>query len=252
MIAEFLDAETARIDALIANKRRLVKLFLQREQAALLKVVGSWQQGGTRTLRQLRTSLVTGPFGTQLSAAEYVDGGIPVVNPTHLRRGRIFPDEGVTVTGEVAKRLSRHRLSAGDLVLSRKGDVGQSAVVTDSEHGWICGSDSIAVRVDKDKLLPEYLSVVLRVDLYRQQLVAKSTGATLANVNESILKSFKILAIDVKRQSDSVSSAHKIISHGERVTGVLERQIQLLQEHRQALVTAAVTGEFDVSKHGGR
>jgi type I restriction enzyme, S subunit len=80
-----------------------------------------------RTLRQCGTRLTTGPFGTMLAASEYVDGGVPLINPTHLRAGRFIPDPQVSVDEITTERLRKHRLRRSDLIIGRHGDMGRSA-----------------------------------------------------------------------------------------------------------------------------
>lgn len=246
VIADFLDTETGRIDQLAEERQRMVELIDEWEQSSLVAVAGDWRSVRTVTLRQLGTSVVTGPFGTQLSASEYVSDAIPVVNPTHISRGRIVPDQSVTVPEQVAMRLDRHALRPGDIVLGRKGDLGRSALVRPEEDGFICGSDSIAVRTDPGRLLPEYLGVVLQVSLYRQQLLAASTGATLANVNEDALLSFRVPDVSVHEQSTVVAKARASAQLAEQAAKCLLQQVDLLAERRAALITAAVAGQLDV------
>ncbi len=107
-IADFLDAETSRIDALIAKKRRQRTVLLEHEEAMLLYLLGDWRYEPHQTLRQYGAVAVTGPFGTQLAASEYGDGGTPVINPIHIQRGRFKPEEEITVPSHVAKRLRVH------------------------------------------------------------------------------------------------------------------------------------------------
>jgi type I restriction enzyme, S subunit len=247
-IARFLDAETARMDALIQRRRRMIELLGEREQASLIETMGDWRAEVTRSLRQYRTRVLTGPFGTQLAADEYVDGGVPLINPTHIRRGRLIPESGVSVPEAVAERLSRHRLAAGDIVMGRKGDVGRAAVVPSESHGWLCGSDSIAIRTDPDRLLPRWLALVLHVDLYRQQLAAGSTGAMMANVNETTLSTLRIPDLTLEEQARAADAAATVVKRYEFLAGRGARQIELLVEHRHALVTAAVTGQLDLAK----
>lgn len=246
-IADFLDSETARIDALIARKRQMVTLLDEWEQRAMLNTVGDWLQVTTVSLRQLNTIVLTGPFGTQLAASEYVNGGIPVVNPTHILRGDIVPENNVTVPESVAVRLDRHRLLPGDLVLGRKGDVGRAAVVGPHQAGWVCGSDSIAVRTDAARLNNEFLACALRIDYYRQQLAARSTGAMVANVNESSLRSIQIPSVSLLRQGEDVARIRQIQRRRNDLAGRLQQQVALLLEHRRALISAAVTGELKVA-----
>lgn len=132
------------------------------------------------------------------------------------------------------------------MVLGRKGDVGRAALVEASQDGWVCGSDSIAVRLEPVALSSEFLADTLRIDYYRQQLHAQSTGAMVANVNESSLLSFRVPAISPAAQGEAVARLRNIHRRHDELVNRLERQLSLLREHRQALITAAVTGEFAV------
>lgn len=246
-VADYLDAETARIDALHQRRISMMALLGEWEQANLLRLLGDWRTARTAMLRQLGTTVVTGPFGTQLAASEYSDGGVPVINPTHISDGRLAPDPRVAVPPDVARRLARHTLGVGDIVMGRKGDVGRAAVVGPAEAGWICGSDSIAIRTDPQRLLPEFLALALSVAYYRQQLEAQSTGATLANVNESILMGFRVPTMTVARQREAVDSGTERQAARPRMAGLLRDQADLLLERRQALITAAVTGQLEIS-----
>ncbi len=245
-IADYLDAETARIDELLGLRKVMAWLVEEREQAHLANLLGDWQTVPTTTLRQARTGLVTGPFGTQLAASEYVAGGTPVINPTHIADGRIDPDPDVTVAPAVALRLARHGLEPGDIVMGRKGDVGRAAVIGLREAGWICGSDSIAIRTDPQRVLPDYLALVMSADYYRQQLEAASTGAMVANVNESILMSFRIPDVPVEHQRQMVEVGHHIRQLRRLAVEAIERQRTLLLQRRQALITAAVSGDLEI------
>ncbi len=245
-VIESLDGKLAEIDELIARKRRLFELLHEWEQAQLLSILGDWRGPSTKSLRTFGADVVTGPFGTQLSATEYVQGGVPVINPTHIIRGRLIPEDHVSVPESVAQRLARHRFARGDLIVGRKGDVGRAAIVDEKAEGWICGSDSIAVRTKATSLSPKYLALVLHVDLYRQQLAARSTGATLANVNEKTLLSLRLPSMSLEEQHRATTAAVSVMDRYERLAGLIKRQIGLLEEQRVALITAAVTGQMDV------
>ena len=246
VIADYLDAETARIDELLRSRLSMARLVEEREQAHLAYLLGDWRTMPMSTLRQSRTRLVTGPFGTQLAASEYATGGTPVINPTHIADGRIDPDPDVAVPLAVAVRLARHRLERGDIVMGRKGDVGRAAVIGPREYGWICGSDSIAIRTDPQRVLPDYLALVMSMGYYRQQLEARSTGAMVANVNESILMDFRVPAVPPERQREIIAAGHRIRRLRRRAVAAIEGQAALLIERRQALITAAVTGQLEI------
>ncbi len=75
----------------------------------------------------------TGPFGSQLHAADYVPLGIPSIMPQNIGDNRIVEDGIARITPEDAQRLSRYLVRAGDIVYSRRGDVERRALVRDHE-----------------------------------------------------------------------------------------------------------------------
>src|SRR5438309_1165686 len=69
----------------------------------------------------------TGPYGTQLHKRDYQDGGIGVVNPTHILGNKIIHDNVPRISAVTASRLERHRLLVGDLLFARRGEIGRHA-----------------------------------------------------------------------------------------------------------------------------
>lgn len=139
-IADYLDRETAQIDAFIAKNEELITLVTERRASVL---AAAMETGSNKMrLRQVLTVAQTGPFGTQLSASEYVDGGVPVINPSHIVGGVITPDISVSVRAERARELSRFRLFAEDIVLGRKGEVDKAALVDEESEGLTALSES--------------------------------------------------------------------------------------------------------------
>ncbi|MFI8444353.1 restriction endonuclease subunit S [Streptomyces rochei] len=249
-IADFLDAETALIDRLLSTRQRHIGLVEERWESSIYQEL--IQSGAPEIeLRRLGVEVTTGPFGTVFSASEYQEGGIPMVNPLHIRNGEITPDFHHAVAPETAARLTRHRLRAGDLVVGRKGDLGRAALVQASQDGWICGSDCIAVHPGEG-IRSHFLDYVLRSQYIRSQLLARSLAATMPSLNEGSLLSLRIPRLTLHEQdsmSNRLDQAHDWLV---RARHSMRRQVALLSERRQALITAAVTGQFDVSTASGR
>src|SRR5262249_32022261 len=98
----------------------------------------------------------TGPFGSILHQSDYVEGGLPLVNPSHMVNGRIVPEQSVAVSHETGKRLSAYKLRTGDIVMARRGEAGRAAVVYEKEDGWLCGTGSFFLRFTEE-ICREYL-----------------------------------------------------------------------------------------------
>jgi type I restriction enzyme S subunit len=207
-------------------------------------IPASWQ---LLPLNRLNCLVQTGPFGSQLHSEDYVTDGYPVVNPSNIVDGRIVPTEGMSVNQELRSRLSRHILRAGDIVFGRRGELGRAALVESAEDGWLCGTGSILVRLNDPSLMPEFLSVYLRLQEVKQHLVIRSVGSTMDNLNTQILLK---LAIPIP----TISEQQAIAAFLDRKTGELDaliaekqRLLALLQEQRAALITQAVTKGLDPS-----
>lgn len=141
------------------------------------------------TLGQLcqEGGIQTGPFGSQLHAHEYSFNGIPVVMPQDLGDNRIEPADIARVPELVAARLPKHRLELGDIVYSRRGDVERRALVRADEGGWLCGTGCLRVRIDPVRADARFISYALGHADVRQWIVNHAVGATMPNLNTSIL-----------------------------------------------------------------
>lgn len=130
--------------------------------------------------------LCTGPFGSLIHKDDYIEGGVPLVNPSHMVAGRIQHDSSVAVSQEMAAQLAAYQLAAGDVLIARRGEVGRYAMVTDREAGWLCGTGSFFVRLAGfcDR---EYFGLILQDPRFRTYLRGESVGATMINLNQRIL-----------------------------------------------------------------
>lgn len=145
----------------------------------------------------------TGPFGTVLSAKEFVKYGIPVVAVREIREGyiQIF-DETPCVSMETYNRLSKYNLATNDLVFARKGNVERSALIPLTKTKYFLGSDGICLRVITKNLLPQYLFYAIQSNTVRSFLIQNAYGTTMAGLNEKILSAIPLfLPVDIDEQS---------------------------------------------------
>ncbi|MEU8321047.1 restriction endonuclease subunit S [Nonomuraea sp. NPDC048881] len=243
-IADYLDRETARIDTLIEEQQRLIEMLRERRAAV---IAGEFEAPATGRLRYAIQFAQTGPFGTQLSAEEYVEDGISVVNPTHIKRGAITPDAMISVTPEKAAELRRHQLEVGDIVLGRKGEVDKSALVSEAEAGYICGSDSMLLRPRED-VDPSYLWWFFQSPESHSQLEQWSVGSTVAGLNQTTISRIVLPLPSVVEQRRTAQHLDEQIAKTDALIAETERFIEIARERRSALITAAVTGQMDVGE----
>jgi type I restriction enzyme S subunit len=263
-IADLLDVETARIDALIEKKQRMIALLDERRVNATADLVlRGTRDGGSRTarslffdsvpegwhetqLRHLGCEVQTGPFGSQLHAADYVDDGWPVVNPASLVGGRIVAVPEMMISDSKREELSRHILKSGDIVFGRRGEMGRAALVTESEAGWLCGTGSLRLRLRSRNLTPGYLKLLLETPALRGYFQLSSVGSTMDNLNSGIVLGAPVVVPPPHEQRSIVESVAIQADRCVHLMNRASRQIELLIEHREALVSAAVTGDLDL------
>lgn len=142
------------------------------------------------TLGELATKngLQTGPFGSQLTAGEYIEGdeGVPVIMPRDIENGRINEDTIARVSKAKADELCRHRLMRGDILFSRRGELGRIGFVTEKEAGWLCGTGCLRARIS-ERANAEYLMHFLNLQQVCQWLEEHAVGQTMLNLNTSII-----------------------------------------------------------------
>jgi len=237
-IATFLDHETARIDALVEEQQRLIELLKEKRQAVISHAVTKgldpdvlMKDSGVEWLGEvpahwdvvplglLARKIQTGPFGSQLHSHEYIDGGVPVINPSSIINGEIVPDQSCTVTQDVVERMAHQKLSAGELVVGRRGEMGRCAVVSSRQEGWLCGTGSLRISLN-ERAAPEFVAMFIRTPLIRGLLQIESVGSTMDNLNPEILSRIRIPVPPIEEQQDLVESIDLSVANTQRLTSV--------------------------------
>jgi len=140
-------------------------------------------------VEQNQVVIKTGPFGTQLKASEYVSFGTPVLNVRNLGFATVNTDKLEMVSDGTLERLSAHKLVTGDIVFGRKGAVERHAFISESENGWMQGSDCIRLRVLADSVNPRFLSYYFLTKRHRAFMMSMcSYGTTMASLNQKIIE----------------------------------------------------------------
>ena len=129
----------------------------------------------------------TGPFGSQLHASDYVLQGVPSVMPQNIGDNRIVEEKIARVAPDDVKRLSKYKIREGDIVYSRRGDVERRALVRKSEDGWLCGTGCLRIRFGDGIVYPIYAAHYLGHPRVREWIVRHAHGATMPNLNTTIL-----------------------------------------------------------------
>ena len=182
-------------------------------------------------LGDISSAIQTGPFGSQLHQSDYSDIGVPVVMPKDIINGSIDESTIARVENHHVERLSRHKISEGDILYARRGDVGKCAYTVFAQQGWLCGTGCLRVTIDKEKALPKFIFFQLQKRETIGWVEKHAIGATMLNLNTSILS-------DVPIELPSLSIQHRIANILSRYDSLIEnyqKQIKLLEEAAQRL-----------------
>lgn len=263
-IASFLDHEIAKIDKLIEKQQQLIELLKEKRQAVISHAVTKglhpdvpMKDSGVEWLgevpehwmiAQLKFNTVemqTGPFGSQLHAEDYITDGIPLINPAHMNSGKIIPDPQITVDDATQKRLERHKLFAGEIIFSRRGELGRCAVVQKKHEGWLCGTGSLKAKLT-NKIVPDYAYILISSEGVISELTLESKGSTMANLNTETLGRIRLPIPPISEQNAILDYINTISDKYDYLISSADTAIGLMQERRTAFISAAVTGKIDV------
>ncbi len=168
------------------HKSRFVEMFGD------LAICEKWQEIKLIEACQNKDDIKCGPFGTQLCKDEYRDSGVAVWEiPQINTQCQIFPDR--FVSNEKARELAEYTVEPGDIVMSRKGNVGKCAIFPSIWPVGIIHSDVLRIRVDRNICEPVFMMSQLHYNRDVQwQINLVSNGAVMAGVNVTKLKNVKV------------------------------------------------------------
>jgi type I restriction enzyme, S subunit len=247
-IADYLDAETTRIDALVAKKQQMRSVLLERE----LALVERWfaPRPGEQLVRLGRLADVRS--GVTVNAQREVgplDLTLPYLRVANVQPGRLDLSEIKTVT--VERELARRcRLADGDVLMTEGGDIdklGRGTVWRDELPNCLHQNHVFAVRPRRAALFSDYLALLTRTAYARSYFESTGVQSTnLASTSSSKVADLRLPVLSLDEQTQRVASCDAASSIINQALDHLATQLRLLAEHRQALITSAVTGQHRV------
>lgn len=182
-----------------------------------------------------------GPFGTALHKEDYINNGIPVINPQHIKNNSIIPSSKITVTQDKANELLSYQLKANDIIMGRRGEMGRAAAITEKESGWICGTGSIRFRL-KDEFDAEFYAKILSSPSVVHYLEEKATGTTMKNLNEKIVSHIPVPKITRQTQVAITNRLENILSVCDSIEQTVNTVLQQAEAMRQSILKQAFEG----------
>ena len=240
-IADFLDDQVTRIDQAIGLRERQVELLSSEEKSLLDKILAASDE--ERLLAQLADSQRRIQYGIVLPGPDF-PGGVPIVKGGDVAAGRMSPEELNRTDPAIESGYPRSRLIAGDIVIAIRGSVGEVAVVPETLEGANITQD--AARIAPHGCDPTWLRWVLATPTVQGRIRREITGATVTGINIGALRRIRIPFVPLDEQIQRGRAATELAGRSQRLQALATRSKHLLLERKRSLITAAVTGEFDV------
>lgn len=187
-------------------------------------------------------ALQTGPFGSQLHAAEYKNEGVPVLMPKDLLKCRANLSTAARIAPERAEELAKHKLVAGDLLFSRRGDVARFALIDEQSAGALCGTGCLKAKPSEGHS-SAYIAHLLQLDVVRAWLEQNAVGQTMPNMNTAILASLPLVAPANKQEQEEIAG---ILDSVDAKASLLFSKRLHYQTLRRGLMQKLLTGEWRV------
>lgn len=262
-IANFLDFETAQIDTLIEKQQTLIQLLKEKRQAVISHAVTKglnpdtpmkdsgvewlgevpehWEIMAISKLTQKITNGYVGPTRDIL-----VPKGVPYIQATHIKRGNVNFDDAYFVREEWSKKHSKSILKEQDVLVVQTGaGTGDIGLVTSEEAGYNCHA-LIILQPKANLILGGFLSFTLQSDYGYAILYSIRTGGMHPHLNCGEVKYVKVSVPPIDEQQEIIAYIERMKSKFNDLINNAEQAIQLMQERRTALISAAVTGKIDV------
>jgi type I restriction enzyme, S subunit len=266
LIADYLDVETARIDALITKKQRMIELLRQREIAMLETVLlvgdgpgsarfeGHWTpflpaDWSISPIKHLAHCSNSGAWGEEPGIHE-VD--LPVATTAQIDSEGQFHTANMTIRSFTPDEAARYRCSPGDIVVVKSSGSatniisGKAGLVSEADESFVFSNFLMRLRPDAQRVDPGFLYLALVSHLTKQRIERMVSATTYPNLQVGEYLSAKVPVPPLVIQRQLLDEFDRRAGGIRSLRVQLSRSIDLLRERRQALITAAVTGELEV------
>jgi type I restriction enzyme S subunit len=263
-IAAFLDRETAKIDELVAEQRRLMELLKEKRQAVISHAVtqglnpdapmkpsgiewlgevpAHWTVIALKRIADVQTGVAKGKDNSSRTTIT-----VPYLRVANVQDGYLDL-ETVTTIEIPAEDLERYALKPGDVLMNEGGDfdkLGRGHVWDGQIDPCITQNHVFAVR--PRQVSSAWLNAVTGSDFAQFYFMTRSKQSTnLASISSTNLMELPVILPPVNEQRAILSFIADQTSRFDTLTAEAQRAIDLLQERRTALISAAVTGQIDV------
>ncbi|QEU92082.1 hypothetical protein CP970_15285 [Streptomyces kanamyceticus] len=249
-IADFLDAETERVDALSQRFARLGELAVARARAVIDRAFSRFPHESTVPVSSVCRAIVDCVNKTARTSEASTQ--FKMIRTSNIRDGRVDLTDCFSVEREVFVEWNRRGVPrSGDVLLTREAPLGQAGMLL-SEAPVFLGQRIMLYRADERHMRPELLLFNFLASHMDRQFRLLGAGALHEHMRVGDGLKLRVHCPPRPQQDALVGEIENGREQSMRLSRLADRQIALLAERRQALITAAVTGQFDVATASGR
>jgi len=260
-IANFLDHETAEIDTLIEKQQQLIKLLKEKRQAVISHAVtkgldpsAPMRDSGVEWLGEVPENWVVGRYKfctsrivvgiAEAATHAYAEVGVPIIRSTNIKEEGLDTSGMLFIKEEFAEKNESKYLYTNDIVTVRTGYPGISSVIPGELDKSQCFTNLVAS--PKKNILPRFLAEYLNSHIGKSYFDLLGWGSAQKNISVPILQNVPIAWPMEDEQNEIMSFVQSQRGRYTNLVCKAEDQIDLLQERRTALISAAVTGKIDL------
>ena len=263
-IAAFLDHETAKIDALIAEQEKLIALLAEKRQATISHAVTRglnpevpMKDSGVAWLGEVPTHWIVQSI-KHIVATPITDGphetpnfpeeGIPFVSAEAVSGGYIdFKKIRGYISIEDHYRYStKYKPQIHDIFMVKSGATTGVTAIVETDTDFNIWSPLAVIRCDKQKADPYFVLAALRSRNFQEGVALNWSFGTQQNIGMGVLGDLPIALPPLIEQKNITNALAKELPKHNQICYEAEHAILLLKERRSALIAAAVTGQIDV------
>jgi len=267
-IADFLDRETAEADALIAKYERLLELLEEKRVALITQAVtkgldpnAPMKDSGIEWIGEIPAHWLVMNLGIASSlqsgfafpSAVFCDDEVRIIQMNNLKGGKLDLTDAKCVPTEYAREDMA--LSEGDLLIGMSGSLGDTGSVGNvarvAKEDLPCQLNQRVGRFKTDgKLVTlDYVALIVRSQVFRIPMALRATGTAQFNISPEQVGRTRIAVPSLDEQAAIVKWVNGEELRLNALVVSVSRAITLLMERRSALITAAVTGQVDVTNY---
>jgi restriction endonuclease S subunit len=265
-IAQFLDHETAKIDTLIEKQQRLIELLKEKRQAVISHAVTKGLNPNAPMKESGVEWLGNVPEGWEVKRLKFIVsaplmyGANEAAIDTNVEHPRFVRITDVDVDGSLREDTFRSlneelakffMLAEGDVLLARSGGtVGKSFIYANSWGRCCFAGYLIKASIRQNNVLAEWFYQFTQTQYYWEWIASNQIQATIQNVSADKYNNFFLTVPPMAEQQEIINNLETSTNRLNDLIFKAETAIELMQERRTALISAAVTGKIDVRDWG--